>query len=31
MQKLMSIWVIIDTFKIDDVMRNSEKANLAFW
>ena len=27
----MSIWVIIDTFKSDDVIRKPENAILAFW
>ena len=31
MQKLMSIWVIIDTFKSDDVVRKPKNAILAFW
>ena len=31
MQKLMSIWVINDFFKSDDVFRKPEHAILAFW
>ena len=27
----MSIWIIIDTFKSDDVIRKPENAILAFW
>ena len=30
MQKLMSVWVVIDTFKSDDVIRKPENAILAF-
>ena len=30
-QKLMSIWAIIDTFKSDDVIRKSKNPILAFW
>ena len=30
-QELMSIWVIIDTYKSDDLFRKTENAILAFW
>ena len=31
MQKLVSIWIIIDTFKNGDIIRNAKNAILAFW